>query len=638
MRANYILLVSLLGFSVVTFGSDPKYPVNAIPEALKKEVNVIVRKNTRTFKILAKDKATYHVLKVITIFNEQGKSFATEVVGYDKLTKVKQFSGVVYDASGKMIKRLKNSEIYDQSAYDGVSLFSDNRLKAANLSHGTYPYTVEFEYEIELKYLFHIPKFLLLSEERMAVEQAAFVLEYPIALKPKFKLLNIDQQPVTEKTDEVGERLSWTFKNILPIKEEPHGPPRDRFYPQILAAPSEFEYADYVGSMNTWDEFGQWIAVLNKGRDQLPAATEEKIKSLTTDLKTTEEKTKAVYHYLQNKTRYVGIQLGIGGYQPFEASVVDQTGYGDCKALSNYMVSMLKTIGIKSHYALIHAGPEGAELRTDFVSSQFNHAVVAVPNGSDTLWLECTSQTKPFGYAGLFTGERKALLITDSGAKIANTPTYTADQNVQECAADVVVDLAGNARAKVKTAYRGLQYENSNLDAIMNNQYDEQKKWVLKNTRIPTFDLLSFNLIDDKDRIPTAIVDLELALNRFANVSGKRIFLTPNLMNRNTYIPEPVSERKTSVVRRIAYTDLDTIHYHLPEDIYPEFLPEDIKIKTVFGEYEASYKVEQGNLVYTRKVKMNKGEFPAASYQELIDFYRSISKADNTKVVFMSKT
>ena len=89
---------------------------------------------------------------------------------------------------------------------------------------------------------------------------------------------------------------------------------------------------------------------------------------------------------MQNKTRYVSIQLGIGGYQPFEASVVDKTGYGDCKALSNYMLSMLETIGIKGHYALIMAGQNSPELEEDFPSSQFNHAIVAVPNGADTLW------------------------------------------------------------------------------------------------------------------------------------------------------------------------------------------------------------------------------------------------------------
>lgn len=638
MKAITFILCGIFPLSLLASGADPKYPVSEIPESLKKDVNVVVRENTTIFTILAKDKAVYHVHKVITILNEQGKSFGSEVIGYDKLTKIRDFTGSVYDASGKLIKRLKNSEIYDQSAYDGMTLFSDNRLKAANLTQGTYPYTVDFEYVIEFKYLFYIPPFNLLNKEKMSVAKASYTLEYPLALKPKYTLQGINQQPEIEKVSDITEKLSWSFKDILPMRTEPHGPSKESLFPKILAAPSNFEYADYVGSMNTWDEFGQWVAALNQGRDQLPETTQQKIKALTANLATTEEKTKALYQYMQNKTRYVGIQLGIGGYQPFEASVVDETGYGDCKALSNYMVSMLKVVGIKAHYALIHAGADGHDMKTDFVSSQFNHAVVAVPNGSDTLWLECTSQTNPFGYAGLFTGERKALLITEKGAKIANTPRYTADQNLQSCTADVVLDMSGNARATVKTVYGGLQYENSNLDAILDNQYDDQKKWVLQNTKIPSFDLIGFKVSNQKSKIPSAFVDLELTLNRFANVSGKRIFLTPNLMNRNSYVPETVENRKTTVVRRIAFTDIDTIRYKLPDGIYPEFLPADIKVSSRFGEYEATFKVDQASLIYIRKVTMKKGEFPASSYNEMIDFYRSISKADNTKMVFMSKT
>ncbi|HET9488090.1 MAG TPA: hypothetical protein VFO54_11665, partial [Chryseosolibacter sp.] len=90
--------------------------------------------------------------------------------------------------------------------------------------------------------------------------------------------------------------------------------------------------------------------------------------------------------------------------------------------------------------------------------------------------------------------------------------------------------------------------------------------------------------------------------------------------------------------RRTAYIDVDTIRYHLPEGVYPEFLPEDINVKNRFGEYEVRYKIDQGSLVYIRRVKMQEGRFPASSYQELVDFYRNMSKADNTKLVFMSKT
>lgn len=633
-----VSLVVLSFWGSVVFASDPKFPVSAIPDELKKNADVVVRQDEMTFTITSKSKASLHVYEVVTIFNDKGRQFATKVIGYDKLSKISSFKAVAYDANGDVLKKLKPAEIIDQSAFDGFSLYSDNRLKAAVLTQGVYPYTVEFEYEVEYKYLFMIPGYVLLPDERMSVQHSSYELIYPKELKPRFKTLNLEKAPAVTLLKDGSESTRWDFENVTPIKFEPKGPPHADLVSSIMTAPTTFEFDGYLGTMNSWDEFGIWISSLNKGRNVLPEATKQKVLELTADKKTTEEKVKAVYEYMQNKTRYVSIQLGIGGFQPFEATVVDQTGYGDCKALSNYMVSMLEVAGIKAHYALIRAGQGAPEMKEEFPSSQFNHAVAAVPNGKDTLWLECTSQTNPFGYIGTFTGDREALIITDKGAEVVQTTSYPEELNTQNRSADVFVTSTGDAKAKIKTVYSGLQYENDYLDGILNNQYDLQKKWVMKTTDIPSFDINSFRFENKKDKIPSATVTLDLTLKKLASASGKRLMLTPNLMNRSTYIPEKLETRKTDIVENFGFVDHDTIQFHIPDEIYPEVLPQPVKISSRFGEYEANYVLDQGLVVYTRRLKINKGRFPASAYQEFIDFYKSISRADNTKLVFLTKT
>ena len=626
-------------FFTVSFWSiagDLKYPVSEIPEELKKGVNAVIREDKMVYKILSQSKASVYAYYAVTIFNGAGKDYAKLQVGYDKLTKVTSFNGSVYDAAGNLIKKLKNNEIKDHSAYDG-GLYNDNRLKSADLTQTSYPYTVVFEYEKEYKFLYMIDGTVILPDEKISVQHASYQLIYPAAIPPRYKVLNIDAKPRQERTADGFESLTWEFKNVLPITFEPLSSWRD-VVPQIMAAPTKFEFDGYAGNMQTWDEFGRWISSLNKGRNVLPEETKQKIKQLTAGLKTNEEKTKAIYEYMQNKTRYVSIQLGIGGFQPFEASVVDQTGYGDCKALSNYTIALLDVAGIKANYALIMAGKNASKMITDFPCSQFNHAIAFVPNGADTLWLECTSQTNPFGYSGWHTGDRNALAITEDGAKIVKTPGYTAEQNTRSRTANVFVLANGNAKANVKTTYSGLQYENGYLSFVVGNQYDDQKKWIQDNTDIPSFDINSFSMTNVKSKNPSAIVITDLTLNRLASVSGKRLFLAPNLMSRSTFVPEKVEMRKTNVIRKMAYVDIDTINYTIPEEIYPEFLPEPVKITSRFGEYQASYVLDQGRLVYIRRVKMNKGEFPPESYIELIDFYRNMNKADNVKMVFLTKT
>ncbi|HCW06432.1 MAG TPA: hypothetical protein DGG95_03590 [Cytophagales bacterium] len=625
---SLFILVSLTALS-----KEIKYPVTEIADELKKDVDLVVREDHIFFKILAKNHAIRKVKYVVTILNEKGNNYAEFHIPYDKLTKIIDISGNVYNAIGEPIKKLKNRDVTDQAAFDGVSLFSDDRIKILDLSQGTYPYTVEIEYDLEMNFLLSIPSSSW-NGDRTSYQNASYQLVYPVGFPIQYKLINMGEIEPLRETDKGFEILSWSFKNLLPIKSEPLGIRQSRL---LVAVPVEFEFSGYAGRRDTWENFGRWQIDLNKGRDVLPAKTIELAKEMTKGLPSVEQKTKALYEYLQNKTRYVGVQLGIGGFQPFEAQVVDDVGYGDCKALSNYMIALLNSVGIKGYYTWIYGGQNSRNIIEGITYDPFNHIVVSVPNGKDTLWLECTSQTEPFGYQGLFTGDRKALMVTEDGGKIVNTLRYSPEQNLQSRKATIILDLSGNASAKISTLYSGTQYENGGLNWTFGNS-DRQRKWIEKNTEIPNFNVNSFNVKETRDKIPAALVNLDLVLNRYASVSGKRLFVTPNLMNRWKYIPEKILERKTDVVLNRNEIDTDTIQFSLPENLYPEFLPEPIKIKSKFGEYDASFKFDNGKVTYVRRMKSWKGRFPKETYNELVDFFKSVSKADNIKLVFLSKT
>ena len=499
MRRIWFVLFAMLMGSFATAKEDPSYPISAIPDDMKTGMYAVIRDQELKFEINSEKNATTYFRIVITILNANAENYAKKILVYDKFDVVKSFRGTSYDIAGKVVRKLKASEIYDQSVFDGFTMYSDNRLKKADLSQGNYPYTVEFEYEIEHKALFFIPDFDLYEDDEISIQKTKYSIVFPPSLKPRYKLFKIQEPKVTSISNK--QSLEWAFENIKPEKFEKLSPDFDRIIPNIAVAPTAFEFDKYAGNMDTWENFAKWILLLNKDRNVLPEQAKKQVHELTKDAKSTEEKVRILYEYLQSKTRYVAIQLGIGGFQPFEASVVHQTGYGDCKALSNYMVTLLKEAGIKANYILIRAGANAPAMDVSFPSSQFNHAIVAVPNKADTICLECTSQTNPFGYVGDFTGDRYALMITENGGKIVKTPAYAANQNTQSRTGDVFVEITGDAKAKVKTTYRGLQYENNNLDAVLNDQYDDQKKWIQQNFKIPAFDISSFNMINKKDII-----------------------------------------------------------------------------------------------------------------------------------------
>lgn len=637
---NFWLLLLLI-YSSAQSATTGFFPVSDIPDSLMAGVDVVVRLDETKFSILS-DKSAVHVgHEVYTINNVKGSDWGEKVLFYSKLIKIKSFNGNLYDKEGKLVRKIKQSEIYDQSAVSGYSLYEDNRLKVADLKYGSYPYTVEFTYEIEYDFLFYIPSYQVLPAAKVAVENSSYQLEWSkaLTLPPRYKEKNM---PEGSRIGPVGDPMnvvSWRVKSIPAYKEEEFGPRAYEISPQVLVAPSIFEFEGYRGSMSDWDQFGHWINSLGKDRLNLSENTKAKVKELTESATSITEKIEILYKYLQSKTRYVSIQIGIGGYQPFDAATVDRVGYGDCKALSNYMVALLDAVDIESNYTLIRAGHAAPELDGDFPSTQFNHAVVMVPVEYDTIWLECTSQVNPFGYSGTFTGDREALAITKSGAKVVKTPLYPKEVNSQKREAVVSLEETGNAIALVKTRYAGTQYENDGLDYVQHMGKDRMEKWILENTEISNFSVKAFEKEDHPDRIPSLDLTLELELKSYAARSGKRLFLTPNLMNKSKTILPVNKERKHDIYIRDTWSDMDSIVYLVPDGMYPEFLPEPVTLKSRFGTYYSELKTDNfGNIIYIRRLDENKGVYPAETYGELKEFFDQVHKYDSRKLVLLNKT
>ena len=292
MRALILfLLIESAGFQ--SFAKDKKYPVSDIPENLKQGMYAVIREQQTRFEIKAINKSSHYVHYAITILNEKGKRYASEVVVYDKNRKIVTFKGTAYDAEGSVIKKLKQSEIYDQSSISGFSLYEDNRLKSANLSQTTYPYTVEYEYEIQMDYLYSIPKFFLYEDDEVSAQNISYSVIYAKQISPRFKLTHVNEPYKT--INDGKESVTWTFENVVPSKFESYGPELTKVVPNILAGPSDFEYDGYAGKMSSWEEYGKWQGSLLINKGSLPEATKQKVRDLTGSLSTIEAKARVLY-------------------------------------------------------------------------------------------------------------------------------------------------------------------------------------------------------------------------------------------------------------------------------------------------------------------------------------------------------
>ena len=137
---------------------------------------------------------------------------------------------------------------------------------------------------------------------------------------------------------------------------------RDRQKKQIWTAERELD--EKKGKLpsiawttfKSWDAVGAWYRGLESDRI-LPSDPQimAKVAELTAGKATELEKVRAVYSYVSTQIRYIGVDFGIGRYQPHRAAEVLENQYGDCKDKHTLLASMLGALGLRSDAVLIGA-------------------------------------------------------------------------------------------------------------------------------------------------------------------------------------------------------------------------------------------------------------------------------------------
>nr|WP_199156201.1 DUF3857 domain-containing transglutaminase family protein [Pedobacter sp. ASV2] len=630
-----ISFLCLYLISATAFGQD-NYDVDLIPSELKNRANACIRIQEKIVDMRTPDNVIINTKKAITVLNKNGDDAARLVIYYDKSTNVKSIKGEVYNAAGKLVTKFTQSNFSDESAADGFSLFTDSRVKYYLPAVNVYPYTVVYNYEIRNKQNLSIPDWTPKPANDVSVEKSIYTFICKPSDQIKIKAQNFSGNP-TENSDEKQKTLVWTASNILAVKTEAYSPDPDTYLPSIKIAAQDFIYYGHKGNYTNWQQLGKWVYDdLLKGRNTLPPSTVQTIRDLVKDEKNDKDKARKIYDYMQKKTRYVSVQVGIGGLQPISAADVDRLGYGDCKALVNYMQSLLSAADIESYYCIVEAGNFKKSLEADFASAvQGNHIILCLPLKGDTTWLECTNQKIPFGFLGDFTDDRTVLACTAEGGKLLNTPKLTTQNNMQLRKGNLTLSSDGNIKGDIKTVFSGSQYDNH--EEFIGKPLNEQNKLLKAAYDIDNIDFEALNYTQKKNIEPELIEDLKFTIRNYAPVNGEKMFLQLNAFNIKSTAPE-VRNRTLPLYINRGFTDEDILEYTLPDNVNTALiLPTTKNIKGIFGEYTAKTTLEGKKLIYYRKLVINDGTFPAKEYAAFSKFLSDVNSSDYLKLALSLK-
>ncbi len=628
------LRISLLLFFLVqqNLHAQDNLSVLTLPDTLKENANAVVRLDQKSIKISSKKSMTIKTKRIVTILNEYGMGYIDAAEFFDNATKIKSIEAIIYDGFGKEIKKIKKKDFKERSVSQG-SIITDNRLLYLDYTPIKYPFTVVYSSETETSNTAFIPRWMPIEGWYVSTEKATISITCDSDLGFKYNAYNFDEGILN--TEKNGNTLTLTVENLPAYRHEDYSPSLHKIFPNVLFGLTTFNLEGVEGEALNWDSFGTWMYNnLLTGTDELPKETIAKIQEMTASAVTPIEKAEIVYKYMQNKTRYISIQLGIGGWKPMLAKDVDRLGYGDCKALTNYTRALLNAVGVEAYYAVIYGDRGKRDIKEDFVSMQGNHVILAIPDNNELVWLECTSQQLPFGFQGNFTDDRMALLVKPQKSCLVRTHTYNAKNNTQFSKGKYTITSEGAIGGSIKIASAGLQYDDkygyataspNDLDKIYKSRFSNINNLKLKKTELK-------NELD----IQKFIENIDIEAEGYANKSGNRILFVVNAFNQSSLVPQRYRNRKMPLEIRTGFYDMDEITIHLPEGFIIEAKPNDLTVTEKFGEYKTEYIVVQPNeLLYKRSLIINDGLYETADYENYRLFREKIARNDNAKVVLV---
>lgn len=628
--------ILFLVFTVELFSQELNLSSLTLSQDLKQSANAVVRLDETVITITDNDKMTIQKKRIVTVLNATGNRNTHAVIGYDKNRKIISLKATIYDAFGKKIKKISESKFTDIAASDNNTLASDDRIKYLEYTPNHYPYTILIEYETKSNTTSYIRNWEPIEGFHVGIEKSVFTIINPNGFVLNTKEKNFDNYTIEKNTSQ--HKISYQIQNIHPINYEPYAPDNSKIFPCVLFGLNEFSVYGISGTATNWKEFGKWeYDVLIKEKNNLSNETIQKIQSLTASITDTIEKARFVYEYVQKKTRYISVQYGIGGLSPAYSAEVDALGYGDCKGLTNYTKSLLEAVGITSYYTEIYGQRNKTSIEKDFHSMQGNHIVLNIPYKGQDIWLECTSQTQPFGYLGSFTDDRDALVITPEGGIIKHTPIFMNEQNLQKTNAAIRIDSNGHIKSTLEIETKGSQYETHHYieeyDSKEVADYYKSNYWKTLNN----ISIENYSFENDKKNIRFT-EKLHVNINNYGVFAGTDLLVTTNIFNKFKKLPPKLRSRKLPIEIQRGFQDIDTFTYTLPEIYSVSYLPSEKTIETEFGTYKVVFKkIDDNHFEYHRELLIKAGTYAPETYSDYRTFLKSITKYDNLRVAFSKK-
>lgn len=611
--------------SVKAFSQN--YAISEIPEELKKDANAVVRNNSSEYVIKSENQIELKKKIVISILSKAGDNVSYVYIPYDKYSRISDIKIKILDENGKQIKSYSKSDLNDVAQSDDSFLYSDDRALTTRIVQPVYPYTIETTFTERSSDTVFLPVLQPYKGENISVQNWSieFKNESVIKLRKKVTETSFGKVDISESDN----YIKASYSNIPAYKEENYSPDYRNVVSKVEFALDKACLKGVCGDFSNWNSFATWYQGLLEPVSKITPEIQKEVDALNLT-GTVSEKVQKIYQYMQSKTRYVFVAIGIGGWQPMSADEVRRKGYGDCKALTNYMRVLLKAAGIPSYYSVIYSDKTVKVFDKDFPKMDGNHVILCVPTENGNIWLENTSQNIAFNHLSYRTMDRNVILVKDNVAEIFDTPKSSSENNREvlrikaNILADNTLDLSSNFH------FTGGLYDM--YLPLVSLSPTEQKDAIKSRYNYLQFSNIDLkNLNNDRN---AAKIDFDLAFkaaNYSKSLGSDIYFRAIPFLDSDFYLEN--TDRRLPLEVPFGFTDDYEIEYSIPDSYKFAESIAPVNIVSEFGSFSMEFIPQDKKLLVRRKFMLNKGIFPKEKVAEYINFRKKTNRIDHTKIL-----
>ena len=568
---------------------------------------------------------------IMQVNNPNGENYTYISIPYSSGEKLSNVTGWIEDCNGVTIRKLKNSEIKKKNRFASYSFYEDQFVNEFHLKHNNFPYKICFTYKYVCNQFIQIVDWSPDYKSNVSTLHAELHISIPKRIKYNTFIRSLE----LAKKDSLNDVYTYIYHGKFNRNniEEPFQPTINDTKPRILVVPYEFKYG-IKGCSESWKAYGDWVLKLNSSLNDLPQSEKAELDKILNETIDTVERIKKIYYYLQDHTRYINVSVGIGGFKSYPASYVAQNKYGDCKALSNYMKSMLEYAGIKSQYILVNASEQPEQIIEQVPCAQFNHIFLIVPYKNDTFWIENTANTIPFNYLVTSVQNRKALLLEEGSSRLINIPAIKKCDIINRM--HYIVDISNeDAIFNANFQFKGYEYEFFNgIEGSFN--LNEQDIYIKDYMPFKNYEVIDWKLKKYERDSSTISLKTKSKIYKFLNKADDSYYFQMMPVQYNLLGLSAKRSEDFSLPYPIVYED--NIKYNIPENFEVNSIPDSVTISNRFCNYKLIVKNEIQYIYVYKRIELNAGFYKLDQYKEIFSFLSSIKKMENKYITLKRKS